>query len=316
MKMLEAAAIDHTVKPKANDNANLLSAMKSRISKGLSDSFTSSAAPKPSHTIRNINSNREDNVTMSSELVDAFEDENTTSIAAAYAFVKQSAITAKKASEVTAIDVSNKVDSKAEGKSQVEWKFGKKNASESTSEDKSLPLFKRLKAGDRVMAKYSLDGKYYEASIKKVVHKGYPSAQYDVQYTNYDTIEAVSWRDVFELEDEERYEESPSAMEESKPGIAAGNVDAFGRDLSMISSKKAEESLRSVDRSLMDDSVSLSTGKHCQTASIPNKIESLIYKRFSQGPKYLSPLDGLKDEDFVNHETYDALKGSWKRVKI
>ena len=74
----------------------------------------------------------------------------------------------------------------------------------------SLPLFKRLKAGDRVEAKWSKDGAWYEGIVRATMHSGYPNMRAEVTFSGYGNVDEVSWRDVHLL--------SPAASEAGGSG--------------------------------------------------------------------------------------------------
>lgn len=110
------------------------------------------------------------------------------------------------------------------------------------SED--IPLYKRLKTGDSVQVKYSGDGKYYAALVKSVVHKGFASAKYDVEFKGYTgaaAIETVSWRDIVLV---------PVGVADEVEKVSKGvgmrdavlvGVDAFGRDRSLVEAKQQRQ---------------------------------------------------------------------------
>jgi hypothetical protein len=60
----------------------------------------------------------------------------------------------------------------------------------------TLPLFKRLKAGDRVEAKWSKDGVFYEGVVKATMHSGYPNMRAEILFTGYGNVDEASWRDI------------------------------------------------------------------------------------------------------------------------
>jgi hypothetical protein len=96
------------------------------------------------------------------------------------------------------------------------------------SHSDSLPLYKRVKVGDSVLARYS-DGRYYEATVHAVVHGGYPSAQYEVRFSNYSDIHLVSWKDLQLSRDED--ERDIIAKRSRTLGSSTDDTkDAFGRD--------------------------------------------------------------------------------------
>ena len=82
------------------------------------------------------------------------------------------------------------------------------------------PLYKSLKVGDSVNAKYS-DGKYYLAKIRAVIHGGYSCAKYDVEYINFKSshLQNLSWKDIKSIKDSKL------------SGTNRGEVERIGRDM-------------------------------------------------------------------------------------
>jgi hypothetical protein len=98
------------------------------------------------------------------------------------------------------------------------------------------PLYKRFKVGDTVIAYFAGDGQFHKADIVSVMHGGYHSAQYDVQYHGYTEKATLSWTDMkpySDLREEEEEEERGGMMHTSHmDGDEGGGVDSFGRSLS------------------------------------------------------------------------------------
>ncbi len=76
----------------------------------------------------------------------------------------------------------------------------------------SEPIYKRLQVGDSIMALYRGDGNYYLAVVRAVIHGGYWSANYDVEYEGYGgEMGNVSWQEVQELSKDNRNSNSSSS---------------------------------------------------------------------------------------------------------
>jgi hypothetical protein len=59
------------------------------------------------------------------------------------------------------------------------------------------PLWKRLQVGQMVEARSSVDGQWYGAQIRQVVHGGYANASFTVAFHDFDdACEAKSWREL------------------------------------------------------------------------------------------------------------------------
>ena len=109
--------------------------------------------------------------------------------------------------------------------------FNRKQATEPISTD--APLYKRLAVGDTVYAFFAEDGQFHKANIISVMHGGYHSAQYDVQYHGYPDKTTLSWTDLqpfSDLREEEHIGGMPSTASVQRE--TGSQVDAFGRSLS------------------------------------------------------------------------------------
>jgi hypothetical protein len=61
----------------------------------------------------------------------------------------------------------------------------------------AAPLWKRLRVGQTVEARSSVDGDWYRADITQVVHGGYANATFTVAFQHWeDACEAKSWKDL------------------------------------------------------------------------------------------------------------------------
>jgi hypothetical protein len=114
-----------------------------------------------------------------------------------------------------------------------------------------LPLYKRLRVDDSVLARHS-DGRYYEAIVHGVIHGGYPSAQYEVKYANSrDSVtHLVSWKDLEDL-GEGRGEKRGRDM----VALSTSNddKDVFGRDRRVPVAVTATAPVREVIEHLSSD---------------------------------------------------------------
>jgi len=75
------------------------------------------------------------------------------------------------------------------------------SSSDNTSEDIDIPLYKILKVGQVIEARYSGDGKWYDAIITQVCHAGYSNAVYTIHFQynhnmDMDVSESCSWKDI------------------------------------------------------------------------------------------------------------------------
>jgi hypothetical protein len=190
-----------------------------------------------------------------------------------------------------------------------------------------LQLYKILKAGDEVLARYSIDSKFYRAIITTVVHKGYTSARYDVKFIDYGTLDTVSWKDII-------YDPSKAIRVDSKPAEVSTSVDSFGRDLTQRSSSsiietnnKHENKVRSMIEELasqvnthtpMTTSDNEKKRKVSESERLPQikrdrTYDSLISRLRGARQPPSSSLQELSGEDFINTTTLEQLKGSWKK---
>ncbi|GAB5032073.1 Hypothetical protein NocV09_00800420 [Nannochloropsis oceanica] len=84
-------------------------------------------------------------------------------------------------------------------------------------ENALLPLYKSLKKGDKVEAKWGKDNLWYPGLIKACMHSGYPIMKAEVVFDGWGNIDEVSWQDIRLLqagsEDEDSEEESESEGE-------------------------------------------------------------------------------------------------------
>ena len=109
----------------------------------------------------------------------------------------------------------------------------------------SRPIFKRIKAGDDVQALYKVDYKYYPAIVKSVIHGGFTSANYDVEYIGYNECGNVSWRELRENEalveenDDNMFIETSKAIEVSSALDSYLKKDSFGRDRGLRTMNKS-----------------------------------------------------------------------------
>lgn len=98
--------------------------------------------------------------------------------------------------------------------------------SEEKTVEEPLPLYKIISKGDRVLARYS-DGKFYPATVKTTMQKGYSSAIYDIQFDGYNNIDTVSWKDCMRFLSVTEPERVPRWE-----GVQADKeMDEFGRDV-------------------------------------------------------------------------------------
>lgn len=97
-------------------------------------------------------------------------------------------------------------------------------------ESRVLPLYKQLKVGDQIQARYT-DGNYYSAEIISVTHGGYASAKYDIKFSGYSDTITSSWKDIIKVDKLER-NESKIEGRVSIPSPADDRViDEFGREI-------------------------------------------------------------------------------------
>ena len=111
----------------------------------------------------------------------------------------------------------------------------------------NVPLYKKLKKGDLILAKYAADGKWYRARVLSAIQKGYINCKYDIKFEDYGNIETICWQDAEELTDhiheieEEASEPKGRDYQSSKTsscsqGDKSGGggeecKDVFGRDI-------------------------------------------------------------------------------------
>ena len=104
----------------------------------------------------------------------------------------------------------------------------------------NAPLYKKLKKGDLIMAKYAPDGRWYRARILSAIQKGYINCKYDVKFEDYGNIETIVWQDAEEIAPvynesdvglRERGDESGNMNCYHDASTAADEVDIFGRDI-------------------------------------------------------------------------------------
>ena len=151
---------------------------------------------------------------------------------------------------------------------EVEVKHAKESPKTRDLESADLvdvPLYKKLKKGDLIMAKYAPDGRWYKARILSAIQTGYINCKYDIKFENYGNIETVSWRDAEEIAHVHKVEETDeevggrdgesSSIAGSAGGISPSNEkDIFGRDIRKTDVNDAEGSsscLESLEKSVL-----------------------------------------------------------------
>eukprot|EP01034_Spumella_vulgaris_P030128 gene30128-37292_t len=128
--------------------------------------------------------------------------------------------------------------------------------------DEDVPLYKRLKKSDRVLARYSADDQHYPAVVRAVMHGGYLSAQYDVVFEGFEgTVHTVSWTDIRQI----------------LPILSAADIkpqssisDTFGQS-SVVGSEKLVMSVSDFER------LSRSSSMTSSSSSSSQPIESIRY---------------------------------------
>ena len=83
--------------------------------------------------------------------------------------------------------------------------------------DDEAPLWKILRAGMTVEARFSGDGRWYEATITQVTHGGYANASYTCRFVQYGDEEARSWRDINLLPGSQRILDEGEASRQKRP---------------------------------------------------------------------------------------------------
>jgi hypothetical protein len=130
------------------------------------------------------------------------------------------------------------------------------------------PLYKILKKGDRILAKYS-DGMYYPAKILTTIQKNYPSASYDIEFEGYGTLTNISWKDALLI---------PSTNPESNfrtdsdIGSPARGKDTFGRDCRSSDGKVLASQL-------LNENVAISSTVNERITSLQPELAATIKKR-------------------------------------
>lgn len=149
------------------------------------------------------------------------------------------------------------------------------------------PIYKRLKAGDRIQALYKGDGKHYFATIKSVTHKGYSSAKYDVIFEGYtNNVETISWKDI---------------------------VDVAADDASICSS--------SVQTSTPTDNF---TSAATSTSAVLSDMDKILLARLQSKPRQnwttqrVSQVmgDQFPDDPCINLTTFHSLHGKWRSEAV
>lgn len=58
------------------------------------------------------------------------------------------------------------------------------------------PLYKKLKTGQNIAVRLPGSESFHVGVIKSVIHNGYISAKYDVEFPQFSSMETVSWKDI------------------------------------------------------------------------------------------------------------------------
>jgi hypothetical protein len=277
--------------PKA---VNYVEDMQERVKSALNKTLASdSSIIIPSSSSSSKRQAIEEHITIINErLREAIEDENTFSIQSAY-----------RSSPIKSNSTSIKADLTV-NKAQT---ASKSSASYQDSSDNEVPIYKQIKNNDRIMAKYSGDGLFYPAVVQKAIHKGYPNATYDIKFDTYETIETVSWRDVYlgpvvsddvvHASTDDRAAGNSNYLTTAAENNAgkATTVDVFGRDLSSHSQLTKEVSAK-------------------VQVNITESNLSILQRLFNPPGRPKPLLDKFENDEFANKDTYAKLKGKWKLV--
>lgn len=224
-----------------------------------------------------------DSVRISEKLVSELNSDEVYSIASSYTDTTRQKSPEHRSESISYIKSFSKYDSNPSDEAKPET-----TVNYVAGVDDNVPVYKKLKAGQRIFACYEKDGKTYPAVIKSVIHGGYSCAKCDVIFDGYEGIETIDWRNVVTVQ----ASTASQKVVDERVSAASTSKDTFGREVRNGASKNDRNSNATIKPPLNEFfSVSPNTAVDTTNAST------------------------VETPAVVNPQLLEKKRGSWKTAK-